>query len=177
MHSELTCVLRLLEWLGNARDATAGAKDVATDLIPLPDQTVLIGLADFRKQLEAYLVLARTIETLSQISGSSFILLLIASASRGAREIKRWQRYAEWSLSGACCTCGIRLAPWFWCGLLLPAVRGLLLLGASCCGVRKLLGWVGLFCGRTHWHKALLTKAPETGMEEIESIRQHWTGR
>lgn len=36
---------------------------------------------------------------------------------------------------------------------------------------------MGLLGGRTHWHKALLAKAPKSGIEEIESIRQSWTGR
>lgn len=175
---ELTCVCRLLEWLGNARDAAAGAKDVAADLIPLPNQTVLVGLADFRKQLEAHLVLARTIEALSQISGSPFILLLVASSGGGSWKVKRWQCYAERSLSGGCCCCcGIQFAPWLWCSLQGLAISGLFLLGAGSCCVCKLLGWMRLLGGRTHWHKALLAKAPKSGIEEIESIRQSWTGR
>lgn len=47
--NRLTCVRRFLQWLGNSRYAAAGAKDVAADLVPLPDQAVLIGLADLWK--------------------------------------------------------------------------------------------------------------------------------
>lgn len=184
---------RLLQRLVNASHTTAGAEDVATDLVSLPHGAVLVGLADLGEELETHLVLARTIKAMAQIGGGTFILLLVVrNAARCSRAGERQcgQRNAEWTICAnwtgccacpACCCCCCRL-DWtsgLRCGLLLLAIVELLLFGVAHRRVCEFLGrmWMRWLCGCTHWHNALTAETPEIWIEEIEAIGQTRTWR
>lgn len=183
---------RFLQWLGHSRHTAAGTEDVAADLIALPHEAVLVGLADLGEELEAHLVFAWTIEAMAQIGGCTFILLLIAAgavcSSRSAGERQGGQSDAEWTICAnrtSCCACRGCLC---WCcccwldgtsgrGLLLLAIAKLLLLGIAHRRMGEFLWrmwrmrwlWVGRHTDR---HNALTAETPEIRIEEIEPIGQ-----